>query len=88
MAKKGGKSKGVMSAGMHSSVSKKITNALRADYLATSDRIMNQLMAHRAGKNVVVTIANPNKEQTNRRFIKVSSTVAWGTAKADGFMMK
>jgi hypothetical protein len=49
---------------------------------------MNQLMAHRAGKNVVITIANPNKEQTNRRFIKVSSTVAWGTAKADGFMMK
>ncbi len=61
MAKKGGKSKGVMSKGMYSSVSKKITNAVRTDYLDTSDRIMNQLMA---------------------------STVAWGTAKADGFMMK
>ena len=88
MAKKGGKSKGVASKGIHSSVSKKTTNAIRKNYLVSSARIMNQMIAHNAGKNVVVTVANPNKEQTNRPFIKVSSTVAWGAPKVGGFFIK
>jgi hypothetical protein len=29
------------------------------------------MAALKAGKDVVITIANPNKEQTNKRFIKV-----------------
>jgi hypothetical protein len=88
MAKKGGKSKGVASKGIHSNVSKKITKAMRKDYLASSTRIMNQMIAHHAGKNVVVTIVNPNKEETNRPFINVSSTVAWGNPKVGGFFIK
>lgn len=71
MAKKGGKSKGFISKGIHSNVSRKITNAVRSDYLQSGERILNQMAALRKGKDVVMTIANPNKEQTNKKFIKV-----------------
>jgi hypothetical protein len=34
-------------------------------------RILNQMKALDKGKDVVFTMPNPNKEQTNRKFIKV-----------------
>jgi hypothetical protein len=71
MAKKGGKSKGFISQGVHSNVSKKTRNAMRSDYMKSSDRLLNQQAALAKGKDIVLTIANPNKEQTNKRFIKV-----------------
>ena len=71
MGKKGGKSKGFISQGIHSNVDKKVRNAMRTEYLQSSDRLANQLRALKQGKDVVMTIANPNKEQTNKRFIKV-----------------
>lgn len=71
MAKKGGKSKGFISKGIHSNVSRKITNAMRSEYLQSGERVLNQMAALRKGKDVVMTIANPNKEQTNKKFIKV-----------------
>lgn len=42
-----------------------------------SDRIMNQLKAHLAGKRVVLTIANPNTNETNKPFIKVPASEVW-----------
>jgi len=33
-------------------------------------RLLNQMTALEKGKNVVFTIANPNKNETNKRFIK------------------
>lgn len=71
MGKKGGKSKGFISQGIHSNVDKKVRNAMRTEYLQSSDRLANQLRALKKGKDVIMTIANPNKEQTNKRFIKV-----------------
>jgi hypothetical protein len=81
MAKKGGKSKGFISQGLHSSVSARITNQLRSEYLASSDRVMNQLRAWKQNKNVVLTIENPNKNETNKRFIKVKAFDYWGSPK-------
>lgn len=77
MAKKGGKSKGYVSAGVNSNVNPKIRNAMRRDYMQSPDRILNQLKAFRAGKNVVVTIENPNKNETNKRFIRVNARDIW-----------
>ena len=78
MAKgKGGKSKGYISSGIHSNVSRSTKNAMRRDYMASGDRINNQLNAFRAGKNVVVTIQNPNKNETNRPFIRVNARDVW-----------
>lgn len=77
MGKKGGKSSGYVSAGVHSTVNKKTRNAMRAAYLASKERVINQRRAFDAGKNVVVTIENPNKEETNRRYIRVNARDVW-----------
>lgn len=70
MAKKGGKSKGFISQGLYRNVSKKTLNAIRADR-PEADKFLNKQRAWLNGKNPWVTIANPNKEQTNKRFIRV-----------------
>jgi len=78
MAKKGGKSKGFISQGLHSNVSRRVTNAARREYLASGKRVMNQLAAWKKGKNVVLTISNPNPNETNKRFIRVKARDVWG----------
>jgi len=79
---KGKKSSGktYTSAGTGRNVSRKITNALRRDYMASSERLMNQLRAFRQRKNVMVTIENPNKNETNKRFIRVPASQVWKMA--------
>lgn len=75
--KKGGKSKGFISAGIHSNVSRSTRREMRSEYLSSGERVRNQLKAHKAGKRVMVTIENPNKEETNKPFIRVPSTKVW-----------
>jgi len=79
--KKGGKSKGYVSAGVHSNVSKSVRKAMRRDYLDSGQRLANQRKAFSLGKKVMVTIENPNKEETNKRFIKVPGSQVWGGKK-------
>jgi len=82
MAKgKGGKSKGFISQGIHSNVSKSVRQAMRADYLASGERVINQRRAFDAGKNVMVTIPNPNPNETNKRFIRVNARNVWRSNK-------
>lgn len=82
MAKgKGGKSKGFISQGIHSNVSKATRRAMRADYLASGERLVNQRKAFDAGKNVMVTIPNPNPNETNKRFIRVNAKTVWKSNK-------
>ena len=45
-------------------------------------RIRNQLKAFLAGKNVVLTIPNPNKTETNKPFIRVPASTVWKTTNA------
>jgi len=71
MAKgKGGKSKGNVSQGVHSNVSKTIRREMRREYLDSPMRMINQQKALQKGKDIVVTIENPNKSETNKPFIK------------------
>jgi hypothetical protein len=80
--KKGGKSKGAVSAGIHSNVSASIRRELRADYMSSPQRVINQRKAFDAGKRVMTTIANPNREETNRPFIRVEASLAgWKSRK-------
>lgn len=81
MGKKGGKSKGFISQGIHSNVSKSVRRAMRADYLSSGERIINQRRAFDAGKNVMVTIPNPNPHETNKRFIRVNAKSIWKSNK-------
>lgn len=69
--KKGGKSKGFISQGLHTNVSKRTRNAMRKEYMASGERLINQRLAFDKGKNVMVTIPNPNTNETNKRFIRV-----------------
>lgn len=75
MAKnKGGRSKGYVSAGVHSNVSTGLKQAMRAGYKQSIDRALNEVRAYAAGKPVMVTIENPNKAETNKRFIRVPAS--------------
>ena len=42
-----------------------------------SQRIQNQLTAFLKGKRVMLTIENPNKNETNRRMIRVPAGEVW-----------
>jgi len=79
--KKGGKSSGFISQGIHSNVSAGVKKAMRKEYLESGMRIINQRAAWAKGKNVVLTIENPNKNETNKRFIRVNARDLWGSPK-------
>ena len=69
--KKGGKSSGNVSAGVHSNVKRSTLRAMKEGYRSGGERLLNQIAAWKRGKNVVFTIENPNKNETNKRFIRV-----------------
>ena len=73
MAKgKRGSGNNYTSKGERRNVARKTRNAMRREYMESSlQRIINQAQAHNRGKKTMVTIANPNKNETNKRFIKV-----------------
>lgn len=71
--KKGGKSSGYISQGLVGTTKSRSKND--PDYPAR--RIMNQLLAFKAGKNVVLTIPNPNTNETNKPFIRVNARDVW-----------
>jgi hypothetical protein len=51
-------------------------------------RVMNQLAAFYAGKNVMVTIENPNKAETNKRFIRVPASTVWANIRNERFIIR
>ena len=76
-----------VSKGERNNVSKDVSKALRRDYLQNDlARLNNQIDAFKRGKNVMVTIPNPNTNETNKRFIRVSAKDIWKSN--NKFMMK
>jgi CRISPR/Cas system CMR-associated protein Cmr5 small subunit len=69
--KKGGKSSGFISQGIHRNVKTSTVRAMKSGYKQSFARVVNQQKALAEGKDIVVTIENPNKEQVDRRFIRV-----------------
>jgi len=65
------------SKGERHSVSREKVKGQRRDYMASGSRIMNQLIAFHKGKKVMLTIENPNKTETNKRFIRVDAKTVW-----------
>ena len=74
MAKKKSKSSGYISKGL---VGTTRSRKRHWEEGYQSDRIMNQLKAFLAGKNVMLTIENPNKNETNKRMIRVPAHTVW-----------
>ena len=58
-------------------VARATIKALRRDYMQSSARSQNQLSAFLKGKNVMLTIPNPNTNETNKRFIRVPAREVW-----------
>lgn len=77
---KAGKSKGFISQGIHSNVSKQTLKDMKRN-TPDIDKMRNKVYAYWAGKNPWITIENPNKEETNKRFIKVKADELWGSPK-------
>ena len=69
-----------VSKGERPNVNKKVCNAMRGD-TSQLQRTINQRAAWVKGKNVMVTIPNPNEQETNKRFIRVNAKDVWGSPK-------
>lgn len=65
------------SKGQHRTVSRDIINACRKERRAV-DRLTNQLEAWSKGRRTMITIENPNKNETNKRFIRVEGNIVFG----------
>lgn len=55
----------------------KISKQIKKEYRQSDMRVHNQLLAHMKGKNVILTIENPDKNNTKERFIKVKAKDIW-----------
>ena len=68
------------SAGLHRNVSKHTLNGMKK-MLPSWTVFMNKFEAYLNGKNPWITIQNPNKNETNKRFIKVKAVDMYGSLK-------
>jgi hypothetical protein len=64
------KRKTYVSKGKYGSVSRETVKAMRRDRTYT-DKLTNQLKQWARGRKTMVTIPNPNKNETNKPFIRV-----------------
>lgn len=53
----------------------------RKEHMLSSKRQHAQLQSFLKFKNVVLTIPNPNTNETNKKFIKVNAREVWGNPK-------
>ena len=80
---KGKKSSGkhYVSKGERDSVNRRWVKVARKEHINSVSRDISQLNAYLKLRNVVLTIPNPNKNETNKRFIKVNAREVWGNPK-------
>ena len=64
------------SKGERPTVSRRWKKLMRKDVMQ-NDRLYNQWDAFQKGKNVVLTIKNPIKSETNKPFIRVPAKEQW-----------
>lgn len=65
---------------------KKVINALRRERSQIEDAL-NRVKAWKEFRNPWITIANPNKTETAKKFIKVKANDLWGDPKKTYYMM-
>ena len=75
--KKGGKSKGLVSKGERPNVAKDTRKLMRRT-VTELQTALNKQEVFRQGKNVMLTIPNPNKGESNKPFIRVNAKEVWG----------
>ena len=86
MAKRKSSNEKYTSKGQHSNVSSGTRTAMRKS-VSQADRLLNLKKAWRKGLNPWITISNPNKAETNRKFIRVRTNEHWGDPKKIGYIV-
>ena len=85
--KKGGKSSGFVSNGERPNVSKDTRKAIRRN-VSNLETMINKYNAFKKGKNVMLTIPNPNaKAEPANPFIRVNAKEVWRNPN-EVYMMK
>ena len=84
---KGKKSSGnnYTSKGERNNVSRSYSKAERRER-SLLEQYTNKMKAFKGGRTVYITIPNPNKNETNKRFIKVDAKTIW--TKTEPYRMK
>lgn len=72
--------KNYVSKGERRNVAKSTLRAMRAA-AGSAQKIINQQEAWLKGQNPWVTVENPNREETNKRMIRVKANDIWGNPK-------
>jgi len=52
----------------------------RKEWVGSTAQMIEKVNAWHAGKNVMLTIENPNKNETNKPFIRVNAKDVWRNA--------
>ena len=58
----------------------KISKEHRREWVGSTAEAYAKMLAFRKGKNVMLTIPNPNKNETNKPFIRVNAKEVWRNA--------
>ena len=88
MAGKKSSGKHYVSKGERPNVTRSVLNALRREYLQSDARINNQTKAWRRGKNVMLTVPNPDKKNAKERMIRVPAVDYWGFPRQANLKMR
>jgi len=88
MAGKKSSGKHYTSKGERPNVTRSVLNALRREYIQSDMRRNNQAIAWRKGKNVMLTVPNPDKKNTKERMIRVPAIDVWGFPRQANLKMR
>ena len=77
-----------VSKGERPNVTRSVLKALRREYLTSDARLNNQVKAWRRGKNVMLTVKNPDKKNTKERMIRVPAIDVWGFPRQANIKMR
>jgi len=77
-----------VSKGERPNVTRSVLNALRREYLTSDARLNNQVKAWRRGKNVMLTVKNPDKKNTKERMIRIPAIDVWGFPRQANLKMR
>jgi hypothetical protein len=77
-----------VSKGERPNVTRSVLKALRREYLTSDARLNNQVKAWRRGKNVMLTVKNPDKKNTKERMIRVPAIDVWGFPRQASIKMR
>ncbi len=69
-----------VSKGQRKSINSRWTKEARREWIGSTAQMLAKVEAFKKGKNVMLTIKNPNNNETNKPFIRVNAKDVWRNA--------